>query len=113
MLAPAHEVTVAKGGLEAEALLLRADAPFDVIVCDLAMPDMPGAELFERVCARRPELSDSFVFMTGGLVPDAILERSGSARVPRLEKPFSAADVAAVIERVLERGKNEGVFDST
>src|SRR5262249_13913762 len=83
MLAPIHDVTVAKGGLEAEALLLHAGAPFDVIVCDLAMPDMPGAELFERVCARRPELSDSFVFMTGGLFPDTVLERCGSAGVPR------------------------------
>jgi hypothetical protein len=40
--------------------------------------------------------------MTGGLFPEELLRQAGGAAAPRLEKPFSAADIATVIARVLE-----------
>jgi DNA-binding NtrC family response regulator len=101
MLAPTHDVTVLTSGLEAEALLLRAEVHFDAILCDLAMPDVSGVALFEQTCAARPELRERFVFMTGGVFTKEIVQRIEGAAMRRLEKPFSASAVVEVVEQVV------------
>ncbi len=99
-----HDVTAAAGGLEAEALLTSAQGSFDVVLCDVTMPDLSGVALFERVCAQRPELRRRFAFMTGGLFADEVFERVGGASAPRLEKPFNTEEVAALVERLASGG---------
>ena len=47
MLGDAHELTTALGGHEALRMLER-DARFDVVLCDLQMPEMSGMELHRR-----------------------------------------------------------------
>jgi PAS domain S-box-containing protein len=101
LLAPAHDVTIAASGAEAEALLASPEHEFDVVLCDLQMGDVPGATVFDRARARRPELARRFVFMTGGLLGPDLLARLGGPDAPRLEKPFSEADVATAVARVL------------
>src|SRR5690606_32530132 len=58
-------VEVVTDGEEALALL-ENEPTFDVILCDLMMPRVSGAELFRRVSSQNPHLSQRFVFMTGG-----------------------------------------------
>jgi CheY-like chemotaxis protein len=101
ILTPAHDVTVATSGSEAETLLLRTEQSFDVIFCDLTMPDLSGEALFERVCTEKPELRRRFVFMTGGLFTTETLDRLGTSGAPRVEKPFSRAQAIAVIEQIV------------
>ena len=48
------------------ALALCEEQVFDVIVCDVMMPNLGGPQLYETVVARLPELADRFLFMTGG-----------------------------------------------
>ena len=48
------------------ALALCEEKVFDVIVCDVMMPNLGGPQLYETVVARLPELADRFLFMTGG-----------------------------------------------
>ena len=50
MLSDMHEVVTALGGQEALRALER-DAGFDVILCDLQMPEMSGMELLRAPCA--------------------------------------------------------------
>jgi CheY-like chemotaxis protein/anti-sigma regulatory factor (Ser/Thr protein kinase) len=104
VLGPEHDVTVAAGGLEAEALLLPAQGRFDVVLCDVTMPDLSGVALYERVCASRPELRGRFVFMTGGLFGDEVFERVGGAGAPRLDKPFKTADLLTMVGRLAAGG---------
>jgi DNA-binding NtrC family response regulator len=59
------DVTVAGGGLE--ALKLIEGAEFDVVVCDLWMPDLTGMDLYARIAIERPDLAARFVFATGSL----------------------------------------------
>jgi signal transduction histidine kinase len=86
-LSDEHEVVTC--GSAADALrLLRQRSDFDIVLCDLVMPDQDGPALFQQVCAELPELAPRFVFMTGGAsLPHA--ERF-LADVPnaRMEKPF-------------------------
>ena len=43
-----------------------ATSAFDVVLCDLQMPEVSGMELYAAVRERFPALADRFVFVTGG-----------------------------------------------
>jgi DNA-binding NtrC family response regulator len=67
---------------------IAAGERFDVILCDVMMPDFNGIDLYQGVAGVAPELLDRLVFITGGAyTADAIafLERVPN---PRLEKPI-------------------------
>ena len=73
--------------------MLEKDARFDVVLCDLQMPEMSGMELHAAVMERYPALANRFVFVTGGAF-------SGDARrfleesVPAvIQKPFNVDDL--------------------
>jgi CheY-like chemotaxis protein len=93
-------VVIAGNGREGVERLVGGET-FDVILCDLMMPDIPGMEVFAKVKEARPDLRDRFVFMTGGaFTPEA---RSFLEHVPnaRIEKPFDVQSLRALIrERV-------------
>jgi CheY-like chemotaxis protein len=97
-----HDVVVAEEGALALELLAK-DPYFDVVLCDLMMPRLSGADLYARACELRPALADRFVFMTGGAVTPASKEflQGFGARV--LWKPFDASAALAVVEQVVLR----------
>ena len=83
---------------------LRCDPGFDVILCDLMMPEMTGMELHDEILRTAPELAERLVFLTGGAFTDRA--RSFLERVPnaRLEKPFDANALRSLVgERVVHR----------
>ena len=94
-----HEVVVAGSGREALAQL--AKGPFDVVLCDLMMPEMSGIELYQAIGERFPGLEKKVVFMTGGAFTTRATEFLGRIRNPCLEKPFKFAELSATIDRVL------------
>jgi signal transduction histidine kinase/CheY-like chemotaxis protein len=92
-----HEVETAANGYLALAKL--EERIFDVVLCDLRMPELDGPGLYRALAARQPQLCRRFIFLTGDtLSPETrvFLERAG---VPRLAKPFTAAEVRRVVER--------------
>lgn len=101
-LATEHDVHVETQGRKALELLVGSGGPatFDVILCDMLMPDLAGHDLYEQVAMRRPEMAERFVFLTGGAFTDstrAFLQRVPN---PRIEKPF---DLDALEKLVDER----------
>jgi PAS domain S-box-containing protein len=98
-----HDVTTVHDGREAFDLL-ESGQDFDVILCDLMMFGMTGAELYRRITALRRELSSRFIFMTGGTFTEqshAFLEKTKN---PVLRKPF---DPNRVREWVDARAEND------
>jgi PAS domain S-box-containing protein len=95
----AHEVMVATDGNEAIALL--SARRFDVVLCDLMMPGISGARLFELVCERWPELASRFVFITGGALTDDASRFLETTERTILAKPFSNTAVLEVVEQVM------------
>lgn len=83
----AHDIEMACDGAVALAAI-RASDDFDLVVCDITMPEMNGMQLFEHVRSERPLLAERFVFATAGSTQVHIEEFL--ARVPNrvLEKPF-------------------------
>jgi CheY-like chemotaxis protein len=103
MLSDSHELETALGGHEALRAFERGPA-YDVVLCDLQMPEMSGMELHAMVRERYPGLAERFVFVTGGAFSgDArrFLEESVSAVI---QKPFRVDDLLALIERVAVSG---------
>lgn len=98
-LLAAHEVTVLTSATEVLNRITGGER-WDVVLCDLMMPEMTGMELEERLAVVAPEMVPRFVYLTGG----AFTERSRAflaAGRPHLEKPVEPAVLRArVAERV-------------
>jgi len=94
-----HQVTTAKGGLQALELIGSHD--YDVIFCDLIMPDVSGMQVFETLREERPELVPRLVFMTGGAFTPKAREFLRTNPRPVLEKPFDIADVHALVSSAI------------
>jgi PAS domain S-box-containing protein len=72
-------------------------ADFDVVLCDLMMPDMTGMDLHAEVARRRPGMERKFVFMTGGAFTPRAAEFLAQVKNRRLEKPFETAALKAIV----------------
>ncbi len=97
-----HTVEVASDG--ATALALVDGLPLDLIISDLRMPRVSGAEFYEELLERHPELARRTVFSTGDTIrgdTTAFLERHGR---PCLQKPFSLAELRALLARIPREG---------
>jgi PAS domain S-box-containing protein len=72
---------------------------YDVILCDLMMPDMTGMDLFAEVSRRHPGVERRFIFMTGGAFTTRATEFLAQVSNRRLEKPFETATLKAAVAR--------------
>ena len=99
-----YRCDVATGGSEGKAMIAADPRGYDAVVCDLRMPDLDGPALFRWLEAHHPALAERVLFVTGdalGPVSGRFLAESGR---PVLEKPFTAAEVADVVETFPRRG---------
>ncbi len=96
MLARDHEViTVNRARQALDAIV--AGEQFDVILCDLMMPEMTGMDLYERLHEVAPDQAEKIVFSTGGAFTARGREFLDQVTNPRLEKPFDATALVAMI----------------
>ncbi|MEP7122176.1 MAG: ATP-binding protein [Byssovorax sp.] len=96
LFAGEHDVVVAVSGREALARLVD-DPDFDVILCDLMMPDLTGMDLFEELKSIRPELAERFVFMTGGALTGRAEEFFKRHANRCIQKPFDLAELRSLV----------------
>jgi CheY-like chemotaxis protein len=70
---------------------------FDVILCDLMMPQMTGMDLHARLESQLPEQAAQMVFLSGGAF--TARARAFLEEVPnqRLEKPFDARQLLLLV----------------
>jgi DNA-binding NarL/FixJ family response regulator len=91
-------MSFATGG--AQALELLTQSPCDVVVSDMRMPGMDGAELLTLVGERHPQVGR--VVLSGHIEPAATI-RVAFAGHRFLTKPSRVEEVVAVIEQMLAR----------
>jgi PAS domain S-box-containing protein len=99
-----YDVKLAFNGEDARRLLETES--FDLVLCDLMMPDVTGMDLYQHVQKVKPELCSRFIFMTGGaftLPAVTFLETMAAAGNSCVEKPFRIDDLVATIARKLEQ----------
>jgi CheY-like chemotaxis protein len=74
---------------------------FDVILCDLMMPDMTGMELHAELTSFDRSLAQRMIFVTGGAFTESaqdFLDREG---ILRAEKPVDVPSIRALIHSLL------------
>lgn len=95
-----HDVVIVDSGHQTLELFGH-DPHFDLVLCDLMMPDMTGMDLYGNVQTRYPALVDRFVFMTGGAFTEAAARFTESCGQPVLTKPIPTALLRKTVARAL------------
>jgi len=90
------QVTAIRSGREALSLCEQQD--YDLVLCDLMMPDVSGMDVYAAVRLRRPALADRFVFMTGGAFTPKAKAFLAARAVEPLSKPFSIGELRQIAD---------------
>jgi len=94
-----YDVTVALCGQDAIAHIAKG-AWFDAIVSDVMMPNMTGIELIEELQRVAPDQAERLIFLSGGTFTGQTRDRLDAFGVPQLEKPVSAKELRACVQRI-------------
>jgi signal transduction histidine kinase len=100
ILSTDHAVVTADSGAAA-LTIIAAGERFDVILCDLMMPQMTGMEFFAALTTLDPTAVDSVVFMTGGAFMPRARNFLTTVRNNRVEKPFDLFNLRALINGMI------------
>ncbi len=100
LVALGHDVRTAGDGHEAMAAL--SEAPPDVLVTDINMPDMDGIEIL-TVLRKQGSAVPVIAISGGGYLDKDLLLTSASmlGAVVTLEKPFALEELRSAVERAL------------
>lgn len=98
-----HDVEVASSGRDALERLAN-DSDFDLVLCDLMMPDVSGEHVFRAVAEHTPGLLPRFVFMTGGAFTERAQEFLAHFPGRQLEKPFNIDEVELLLSELSAAG---------
>jgi two-component system NtrC family sensor kinase len=93
-----HDVQTAVDGKEGLALIGRN--PFDLILCDLRMPAMDGAALYEEVRRDHPQALKRIVCVTAQAHSPEYGPFLREVDAPVLEKPFTPQQLRQIVSRM-------------
>jgi two-component system NtrC family sensor kinase len=94
----AHQVDTRTKASEALALLEESPRRYDVVLCDLAMPEVDGATFYARMAELG--VADRFVLMTGGAFTPHAAEFVRRGVCPRIDKPFMLERLLTLLDQV-------------
>jgi CheY-like chemotaxis protein/anti-sigma regulatory factor (Ser/Thr protein kinase) len=86
-----------------EALERVGADTFDVILCDLMMPQMTGMELHAVLMSAAPREAEKMIFLTGGTFTARAQNFLDGVSNLRLEKPFDPKQLRAIIQDCAKR----------
>jgi PAS domain S-box-containing protein len=104
-----HEVTALTSPREA-LRVLRAGERYDVILCDVMMPEMTAMDFHAELGRLHPEAAEKIVFLTGGAF--TVTAREFLDRIPnaRFDKPFDLRSLVALVnDRIAQQERISGV----
>lgn len=96
-----HEVIVVESGREA-LTLIGAGQRYDVILCDVMMPQMTGIELHAELGRLAGDQQERMIFVTGGTFTPKARAFFDKAPNALIEKPFNLRNLRAVVREQLQ-----------
>jgi len=90
-----YRILEADSGMEALLITMQWKGAIDLVITDLAMPSINGAELGRALKELWPDLH--VVYMSGS--PDSVIARELPAGTQILPKPFAMDDLLNAVER--------------
>ena len=100
ILAKEHDVTTLLAGAEALAHCAAGER-FDLILCDLMMPNMTGMDLHGALALIAPNQARRMIFMTGGAFTETARQFLADSSKESFEKPFDVASLRALVRRLV------------
>ena len=100
-----YSVTVVPSGAEGLKQILNNE--FNIILCDMVMPNFPGDMFYRAVERARPYLCKRFIFMTGHQGDRKIEQFIRSIRGLMLWKPFEMHVLLEAIQVVLKKTEQQ------
>ncbi|WP_111658211.1 hybrid sensor histidine kinase/response regulator [Isoalcanivorax indicus] len=99
-----HEVDIAESGMEAIAVLLARQPPFDLILMDCEMPDMDGFTTARQILQLQQDgrlPNTPIVALTAHAVPDKIRACHEAGMISHIAKPITLEKLAQALRSVL------------
>ncbi|NWF77018.1 MAG: response regulator [Chloroflexi bacterium] len=94
-------VDIAVNGIVAQDMVEKRQ--YDICLIDIRTPQMNGAELYQWLQKKYPQLANRVIFTTGGVIDERIMpfiEHSGRLFLP---KPFTPQELVAVAKEALKQ----------
>jgi PAS domain S-box-containing protein len=102
MLSARHDVVLASGGKEGLEVLEKDD-DFDIVLCDVMMPQVDGPMVYDALIERLPQVVERVVFCSGGAFTPRAKEFLASVRNVFLPKPIDPDALESAICQARER----------
>jgi signal transduction histidine kinase/ActR/RegA family two-component response regulator len=84
-----------------EALERVAEEDYDLVICDMKMPELDGEHFYKTLAASGNPLSRRFLFVTGDVVATHTHEFLERNQLPHVAKPFRVEELTERVRRVL------------
>jgi CheY-like chemotaxis protein len=101
LLSSLHDVTVVTNGKLALELFDQGQV-YDVILCDLTMPELSGMDVYAQVVMAHRELAPRFVFMTGGTFTPRSHDFIAGVPNQHIDKPFDLETMRSLVRARLK-----------
>src|SRR4051812_29737988 len=99
------QVMCVRNGVDGLKKIMTQD--FDVILCDMLMPNLPGDMFYVAVQKVKPHLCRRFIFMTGHKGDKKIDDFIRKVHGVMLWKPFHPHELLETIKYVLKKTRGE------
>ena len=94
-----YDVSLAQRG--EEALALAPARPFDVVLCDVQLPDVDGIDLLRQL--KRAAPSTAVIMVTAFGTYETAIKALNEGAFDYVRKPFTLQEVRLTVERAMER----------
>jgi DNA-binding NtrC family response regulator len=101
-----YSVTIACDGVQGMKRVMEKD--YDIIICDLLMPNLPGDMFYIGVERVKPKLARRFIFITGHQNNPKISEFVKKVRALTLFKPFEMHVLLETINVAMKNAQKKG-----
>jgi CheY-like chemotaxis protein len=96
----AHDVVTADSGRQAIELLEASS--FDLVLCDVMMPDLDGVAVYEHLRGAHPGAERKLVFMTGGVFGSRGTELAEREGILCVHKPLLPEELRRLVANRLD-----------
>jgi len=105
MIGTDHETSVVTTGTDALQLLMQEpdETRYDLILCDLHMPEISGMDLHEKLAELRPAIAERMVFMTGGTFTERSRNFVSKVANAVIDKPIDIGQLRRLVTTTLIR----------
>jgi signal transduction histidine kinase/DNA-binding response OmpR family regulator len=100
-----HETVERATGYAARELL-EQDQAFDLILCDMMMPQLSGMDLHAWLLETYPRLAQQLVFVTGGAFTPRAREYLEACDNHKLEKPFDVPHFKNIVAHMIREAQH-------